>query len=200
MQWQELPEMINGFKIIKDLGRVNGKTRKAIAECKVCQRHYEVQAYYLKDRKHCGCLRPKEMECTYRKSHPRLVTIYKCMRARCYYEKDINYKIYGARGIKVCDEWINKPDSFCYWALENGYRDNLSIDRINNELNYSPENCQWSDTKKQARNRKGIKLNMQIANNIREDSLTMTRKEISDKYSIKLAEIGRIIRNERWIK
>ena len=161
MKWQPLPEEINGFKIIKDLGRIGGKTRKAIVVCKICSRNYEAQVYYLKNRKHCGCLRPIEMQCSYRRSHPRLVTIYKGMRARCYYEKDICYKSYGGKGITICNEWLENADDFCKWSLKNGYASGLSIDRKDNSKNYCPENCQWSDTKVQARNRFGVKLSME---------------------------------------
>ncbi len=200
MKWQPLPDVINGFKIIKDLGRTDGKTRKAIIECKVCHRHYEAQAYYLKNRKHCGCLRPPELECSYRRSHSRLVTIYKCMRARCYYEKDICYKVYGAKGIRICDEWLEFPDLFCEWSINNGYEKRLQIDRIDNNKDYCPENCRWSDTKTQARNRKGIKLTMDKARTIRKESSFMSDKELADKYNVHTATIKHVLRNDRWIE
>lgn len=193
-----LPDEINGFKIIKDLGRKNGKSRKAIIVCKVCKKEHEAYAYYLKSLKHCGCLRGKEIECLYRRSHPRLLQTYKGMRARCYKENDKCFSLYGGKGIKVCDEWLNSADSFCEWAIKNGYADNLSIDRIDNSKNYCPENCRWSDTKTQGRNRKGVKLTMEIARKIREDSKNMTREELANKYSVAKGTINHVIAKTRW--
>jgi hypothetical protein len=193
-----LPKEINGFKIIKDLGRKNGKSRKAIVICKVCKKEHEAYAYYLKSLKHCGCLFPPRIECKYKRSHRRLFQIYRGMKARCYKENDKCYSLYGGKGIRVCNEWLSNADSFCEWALSNGYADDLSIDRINNEKDYYPENCRWSDTKTQARNRKGIKLTMEIARAIREDFKSMTRKELSEKYSIAPRNINRVLAGTRW--
>ena len=77
------------------------------------------------------------------KSHKRLYTIYNCMKQRCYNEKANEYYLYGGKGIKICDEWMNDFESFYKWSMENGYADNLTIDRINNDGNYEPDNCQW---------------------------------------------------------
>ena len=67
------------------------------------------------------------------------------MKSRCYNKNKKNYKYYGGRGIKVCDEWLgeNGYNNFKKWALENGYKKELSIDKINNDGNYSPDNCRW---------------------------------------------------------
>jgi hypothetical protein len=64
-----------------------------------------------------------------------------------------SYKYYGARGITVCDEWI-KPEPFLEWALANGYRDDLQIDRIDPDGNYEPTNCRWVTPKENANNRR----------------------------------------------
>ena len=67
------------------------------------------------------------------------------MLARCYNQKNPKYSIYGGKGIKVCDEWINDYDCFKNWSYNNGYFEgcNLSIDRIDSNQDYSPDNCQW---------------------------------------------------------
>ena len=70
------------------------------------------------------------------------------MKARCYNKDNSEYKNYGARGIKICDEWLNNVKKFYDWALENGYKENLSIDRINNDGNYEPNNCRWANKKR----------------------------------------------------
>lgn len=83
----------------------------------------------------------------------RLYNTWQSMKARCYNNKDKHYKIYGARGITVCDEWLNDYDAFKKWALSNGYRDSLTIDRINSNKGYSPDNCRWVSMIEQNHNR-----------------------------------------------
>lgn len=73
----------------------------------------------------------------------RLNHIYQNMKYRCNNSNYHHYKNYGGRGIKVCDEWLNRFEAFYKWSIENGYEDNLTIDRINNDGNYEPSNCQW---------------------------------------------------------
>ena len=73
----------------------------------------------------------------------RISHIYKGLIQRCYNSNDADYRWYGAKGIKICKEWLNNPISFESWALENGYADNLSIDRIDSNKNYGPDNCHW---------------------------------------------------------
>lgn len=87
-------------------------------------------------------------------SKSRIYGIWKNMINRCYREKDIHYQAYGARGIKVCDEWKNDSSKFFEWAFANGYRDNLTIERIDNDKDYCPENCTWIPKEQQPKNKR----------------------------------------------
>jgi hypothetical protein len=80
------------------------------------------------------------------------------MKDRCYREKNRNYKYYGGRGIKICDEWKDNFEAFYNWAMSNGYREDLTIDRIDAEGDYEPSNCRWADYEGQNIN-KGLQQN-----------------------------------------
>ena len=88
----------------------------------------------------------------------RLYTIWKDMQYRCYNKKSNRFHRYGLKGVKVCDEWLNSFEAFYEWAMNNGYEDDLSIDRIDANGNYEPSNCRWATAKTQARNKSTNRL------------------------------------------
>lgn len=107
--------------------------------------------------KSCGCLKREQDEInldrtTHNMSSTRLYQIWQGMRGRCYNKHDPRYERYGGRGITVCDEW-REFARFCEWSKKNGYQDNLTIDRINNDEGYRPDNCRWATNETQANNR-----------------------------------------------
>ena len=104
----------------------------------------------------CGCLqRESSAERHYKhgKSRTRLYNRWKCIKQRCYRVKDKSYHRYGGRGITMCDEWKNDFQAFYDWAMTNGYQDDLTIDRIDNDGNYEPSNCRWVSVADNNRNR-----------------------------------------------
>lgn len=101
----------------------------------------------------CGCLHKEKFK-TYKHglSYHRLHRIWDKMKYRCYNPKCPRYSDYGGRGIIICDTWKNNFKAFYDWAVLNGYKENLTIDRINVNGNYEPSNCRWVSQKVQSRN------------------------------------------------
>ena len=84
----------------------------------------------------------------------RIYTIYTAMKQRCTNPHSKYYCRYGGRGISVCGEWLNNPDTFFEWAFANGYKDGLTIDRVDCNGNYEPSNCRWIPLSEQSENRR----------------------------------------------
>nr|DAM13535.1 MAG TPA: helix-turn-helix domain protein [Caudoviricetes sp.] len=170
------------------------KNKKRYVEC-VCEcgnrKFYRVDMLKSGNTSSCGCLKKEQdkknlitKHFTHGMSKTRLYKEYFGIKQRCYDKNHDSYKHYGARGIGMCDEWVNSVESFMKWSLENGYNDSLTIDRIDNNKDYSPENCRWSTPKNQSNN----KRNNLIAE-VNGEILTIA--EIAEKYGFKYETIRR---------
>lgn len=104
----------------------------------------------------CGCIQREISSWKFGIPHKKLTHVYNGMKRRCYSKTEKNYEDYGGRGIKICDEWMgeNGREKFVVWALENGYREGLTIERINVDGDYSPDNCCWIEHALQAKNKR----------------------------------------------
>lgn len=120
-------------------------------------------------------------------NNKRIGTIFRKMRSRCYSDKDKDYVYYGAKGIKICTEWLNNPQKFEEWSLNNGYSDELTIDRIDSNKDYSPENCQWITLEENTR--KAGKVNWITVND-----LTLTGRQWAERMEIGVNIINKSIK------
>lgn len=135
----------------------NGNEIRAYWKCKCdCGNETTVKGKELKsgNTKSCGCLKIERGNHTHNLSKTRLYTIFCHMKDRCYNKNSRLYKWYGGRGITVCNEWLNDFQTFYDWAMSNGYKENLTIERKDVNGNYCHENCCWITKSEQQSNKR----------------------------------------------
>lgn len=139
---------------------------------------------------HCGCLKEES------KTKSRIYKIWRGMKSRCSKEDTgtNSWEEYGGRGIRVCQEWDNEEtgfENFKKWSYENGYEDTLTIDRIDVNKNYSPNNCKWATLKEQGRNKRNNRM-------IEYKGEVKCLSEWSDIFNIKSSTISKRIDKYKW--
>ena len=174
-------------------GTIDGKlVRVCQCECgNICHR----TAANLRQKKglrSCGCQKK------YRGKHgdykTRLYSIWECMKRRCYNSNYYKWHLYGGKGIKVCDDWHDYLP-FKQWALENGYAETLTIDRINSDLGYFPENCRWI-TQRENSARAGKKYTQEFKDKLKQEWATYegTMTSFAKLHSIPRGTISYIVK------
>ena len=117
----------------------------------------------------------------------RIGGIYKNMIRRCTNPKDKDYVSYGKRGISVCDEWMRDQRMFEDWAIANGYDDGMSIDRIDPDRGYSPDNCRWIPLAENSRRAGKV-------NNINAGGMSLTGRQWAEKLGVGKNKINKLLR------
>lgn len=194
-----LPKEINGFTIVTDLGFILSNNKKysyraCVAICKKCFKFFQSTPSDLKRIDSCLCNRILP----HLKNLFRLRNIFKDMIKRCSNANHERYHRYGGRGIRVCNEWENSTNSFLQWAVDNGYQDNLSIDRIDNDKGYYPDNCRWVASDIQVQNSSKAKLNINEVKEIRSIYPSLSYSELANKFSVNKSTIANVVLHKTW--
>lgn len=150
---------INYFTIVEELTKPNSRYHRFKCRC-ICGNEVILKPHQIFSKwahKSCGCktkeiIRLKSVKHGHR--HTRLYNIWEKMKQRCYNKNNKLYSYYGGRGIKICQTWINDFGKFYNWSMKNGYKNCLTLDRINVNGNYSARNCRWVTMSVQCNNKR----------------------------------------------
>ena len=177
--------------VIERAGRTKWRTPIWLCKCD-CGNYTKVLSSNLvsNSTKSCGCLRKNQLK-THGLAYTGLYPIWIAMKDRCFNCNNREYYCYGGRGITVCDEWKDNFQVFYEWANKNGYKRGLTIDRIDNNKGYCPENCRWTTMKEQANNKR-------TNHYITYKNETHTLTEWAEKLGIKERVLSSRINNLKW--
>ena len=178
--------------VVKRAENGTGGVARWICKCD-CGNRTVVRANNLKSGavKSCGCLQKKSVVKTHGMSKTKLYYIWRDMIERCESKKSKSYKDYGYRGIGICEEWRRDFIHFYNWSVASGYQEGLTIDRIDFNKGYCPENCRWITKGEQAKNRR---MNYKIEYN----GEIKTLQELCDELKLNYKRVHNRINKLGW--
>lgn len=169
---KEINSIKGVYKIVVELDKKSrGGYRMVEAECTLCGETHELVYKNIDKNNILGCSKCANKNYVYENKLSELDikirNVFSNMKVRCYNSNSKDYKNYGGRGITICDDWLEKPSEFYEWSITNGYALGLEIDREDNDLGYSPQNCRWVTKKVNSRNTRQVKLTEELVREIR---------------------------------
>lgn len=187
-------QKFNSLTAIKPVRKYKSGNTIWLCECD-CGNFCEVEGSILRRGKQisCGCYpseRMKKMNTKHNGFGTRLYEIWRQMHRRCYGKNTKAYKHYGGRGITICKEW-HEYEMFRDWAMQNGYSESLTIDRIDVNDNYCPENCRWATAKEQANNKRNNRR-------VRFEDEIHTVSEWADIFGVKQTHLWGALSRNGW--
>jgi len=142
----------------------------------------------------CGCYkldRIKEASTKHSGKGTPLYNVWRGIKERCYCPNDKAFKYYGGKGIEVCAEWKNNFETFKKWAEENGYKQGLTIDRLDNDKNYEPTNCRWATMREQSNNKSNI-------SKYELDGKLYSLRDLSEKFNLPIDVLYYRLKRAKW--
>lgn len=166
----------NCFTVLR-LSENKSKSNEYLWECKCdCGEIRYLTTQKVKKQESCGCKRKTANNM----SGTKLYNIWNSMKQRCYNPNDSVYKWYGGKGVSICKEWKDSFVEFQKWSYANGYKEGLSIERVNSNGNYEPSNCEWI-----TRSENSTRSNIEMSRMYKFNDEEMSLKDWSEKLGIK---------------
>lgn len=149
----------------------------------------------------CGCYRNEQLSKKMSKPDSikkgKLFIIYCGMRSRCYNMKSNNFHLWGGKGVSICEEWINNYEAFRDWALANGYKEGLSIDRKESDKNYEPSNCRWITQRENSSKGKMNLMRVRLVRKLYETNI-FSKERLAEIYGIRVGSVRNILSKKTW--
>lgn len=183
----------------------------SLKQCRKCQRILSEKDFH-KDAKtrdglhgickECAIQQAKSSRERGKEKYHGLLDVYYDIKKRCYDPRSVSFRRYGGRGIQMCDEWYGDRMAFIRWALSHGFVPGLQIDRIDNDGDYTPENCHFVTRAENQHNTSQTKLDEKAVNFIRTNNLTrrMTQQELARILGVSQGRISEVAKNKAWKK